>query len=73
MSSNQNLKDENSDVKLDAKAGNPINDLLSSLAVLPSAEQAFNLDPTALSQNGSAFLGILAELQSSIKSIDNRM
>jgi hypothetical protein len=73
MSANQNSKVENTDVNLNSTAVNPINDLLSSLAVLPSAEQAFNLDPSVLSQNGSAFLGILADLQSNIKNIDNCM
>jgi hypothetical protein len=56
----------------DVNAPNPISNLLSSLAVLPSAEQAFSTDPMALSQNGAAFLGILADLQNNIKSIDRR-
>jgi hypothetical protein len=73
MSANQNSKVENSNANMNSAVVNPINDLLSSLAVLPSAEQAFNLDPSALSQNGSAFLGILADLQSNIKNIDNCM
>lgn len=59
--------------KLNLDVPNPIRDLLSSLEVLPSAEQAFGTDPTALSQNGSAFVGILADLQNSIKSIDGGM
>lgn len=73
MNMNQDIKLGTADDQLDPKVDNPISNLLSSLAVLPSAEQAFNLDPTVLSQNGSAFLGILADLQSNIKSIDKCM
>lgn len=58
--------------KLDSNAPNPISNLLSSLEVLPSAEQAFGTDPMALSQNGAAFLGILSDIQNNIKSIDRR-
>jgi hypothetical protein len=58
--------------KLDSDAPNPISNLLASLEVLPSAEQAFGTDPMALSQNGAAFLGILSDIQNNIKSIDRR-
>lgn len=72
MGENQDSMPDLNGRKPDVNAPNPISNLLSSLAILPSAEQAFSTDPMALSQNGSAFLGILADLQNNIKSIDQR-
>jgi hypothetical protein len=63
---------QNSDTGLNSNMDNPIHNLIASLRVLPSAQQAFDASPLALNQNGAVFMEILAGLQTSIRGMDSR-
>ncbi|KAJ9096598.1 hypothetical protein QFC19_007131, partial [Naganishia cerealis] len=56
---------------LSSSMENPINNLIASLRVLPSAQQAFDTSPVVLNQNGAVFMEILAGLQTSIRGMES--
>ncbi|KAJ9121723.1 hypothetical protein QFC22_002344 [Naganishia vaughanmartiniae] len=62
---------QNPDSDLNSSADNPIHNLIASLRVLPSAQQAFDTSSLALNQNGAVFMEILAGLQTSIRGMDS--
>lgn len=66
------IANQNSEVDHNSSVDNPIQNLIASLRVLPSAQQAFDTSYLALNQNGAVFMEILAGLQTSIRGMDSR-
>ncbi|KAJ9102526.1 hypothetical protein QFC21_002927 [Naganishia friedmannii] len=64
---------QNSESDLSSSMDNPIHNLIASLRVLPSAQQAFDTSSLALNQNGAVFMEILAGLQTSIRGMDSQV